>query len=112
MRIQVIIERLTAAMKNYFEAHDLTQREYAKKIGMDESTLSHYVTGRREMSYSILCQISSDMNLDLNYIFKQSKETIYLSEDQKEIVKLLNELSDERQKEVCDAMKVLMKQHE
>lgn len=109
MRIQMIAHKLTSAMKEYFDVHDMTQREYANLIGIDESTLSHYVTGRREMSYAILSQIAIDMDLDLNYIFKQSYGSTPLNKVQMDFLRLLDEYSIEQQKEIYEAMKVLLK---
>lgn len=70
MRINHILDKLNSSIKESLDEKRLSQKEYAKRIQVSESAFSNYVTGIREMPYETISQVSEDLNLDLDYIFK------------------------------------------
>ena len=111
----MINKRLTNAIKDYFDSNNITQRNYAKKLNLNESLLSHYVTGRREMSYELLSQIATDMDIDLNYIFKNSstiEEKYKLTETEKAFIMRVRKLAPEEREKLYDMLNYLITNHD
>lgn len=113
MKISIINKRLTNAIKEYFEIGSITQRDYAKKLNINESLFSHYVTGRREMSYEVLSQIATDMDIDLNYIFKNSStEQCKVTNTEKAFIMRLRKLAPDEREKLYNMLNYLITNHD
>lgn len=109
MRINHILNKLNASVKESLDDKRLSQKEYAKRIKISESAFSNYVTGIREMPYETLSQVAEDLNLDLNYIFKPNvKKTTVLDKDEEILVKALRGLSEDERKKVYMGLNTLI----
>lgn len=86
-------EEVKVAIKRDYKS----QKNYAKKIMRTESTLSNYITGKRDLDFEFITQIATDLNLDLNHIFKTNTEKLYkLSKEEIALHKALNALPEEK----------------
>ena len=109
MQIQEITTRLNKTIKRKLEDRNLRQKEYAKKLHMNPSTLSNYITGTREMSYEVISIIAEDLDLDLNYIFKYSEIQNYsLDDEEVEFILSLCSLKKRDRKEIFNSIKTLL----
>lgn len=50
--------------------HGLTMRELGEKIGVSESTISLYETGKREPNYETLLKIAELFNVSVDYLLR------------------------------------------
>lgn len=108
MRPEIITKRLKEQMQTYFEKNHISQKKYAEQINIHPKTLSNYINGYREMPYEILSRISKDMDIDLNYIFKNTKANYTLDRVETDLITQLRELSTESKAEACIAFKALI----
>lgn len=109
MRINHILDKLNSSIKESLDDKRLSQKEYAKRIQVSESAFSNYVTGIREMPYETLSQVSEDLNLDLNYIFKQhAKKATVLDKDEELLIKALRNLTEQERKKVYLGLNTLI----
>lgn len=109
MRINHILDKLNSSIKESLDDKRLSQKEYAKRIQVSESAFSNYVTGIREMPYETISQVSEDLNLDLDYIFKQhAKKATVLDKDEKLLIKALRNLTERERKKVYLGLNTLI----
>ena len=52
----------------------LTMKELGEKIGVSESTISLYETGRRSPSYEILLKIAEYFGVSVDYLLRGGEE--------------------------------------
>ncbi len=109
MRINHILDKLNSSIKESLDDKRLSQKEYAKRIQVSESAFSNYVTGIREMPYETLSQVSEDLNLDLDYIFKpNTKKATVLDKDEELLIKALRNLTEQERKKVYLGLNTLI----
>lgn len=65
--------------------NDMTQGEFAEKIGISKSAVGMYEQGRREPTYDILIKISNVFNVKIDWLLSEKEEI-------RELEKLLEEL--------------------
>lgn len=109
MQIQNTTTRLTDEIKRKLGNKDIRQKDYAKQYNLNESTLSNYINGKREMPYDILSLIAKDLDLDLNYIFKSSEMQKYSFDDEEvEFILSLRSIEVRDRKELFNSIKALV----
>ena len=59
---------MNISLKKVRKALDLTQAEFAKKIGTTANVLTHYETGRRNPSNSVINNICKTFNVSENWL--------------------------------------------
>lgn len=57
--------------------HGLTMRELGEKIGVSESTISLYETGKREPNYETLLKIAELFNVSVDYLLRGEDAPAY-----------------------------------
>ena len=60
--------KLAKKLKELRSAHNNTQEELAKRIGVNQSMISHYITGRSMPALDTLSRICTELDLDANEI--------------------------------------------
>lgn len=109
MRINHILDKLNASIKESLDDKRMSQKEYAKRIQVSESAFSNYVTGIREMSYETISQVAEDLDLDLNYIFKpHTKRATVLDKDEELFIKALRGLPEQERKNIYLGLNTLI----
>jgi len=64
----VTIEKIQNALAEALKQRTMTQEELAKKIGVNQSMISHYITGRSMPALDTLSRICTELDLDANDI--------------------------------------------
>ena len=64
----VTLENIQAALAEALNQRTITQEELAKRIGVNQSMISHYITGRSMPALDTLSRICSELDLDANEI--------------------------------------------
>lgn len=54
------------ALQHYFIDHDLTQAEFAKKLGISTSFFNELMNGRKSISLNILFSIAEETAIDIH----------------------------------------------
>ena len=67
--------------------HGYTQEEFAKKLNIDRSNLSHIESGRRGCSLDLLVQLSSIFGVTLDYIVFGQDKPDWVTVDSRERIK-------------------------
>lgn len=80
------------------EEHKITQREFAKELGISKTTLCYYEQGKVSPSIEMLTKIADFFNCSTDYLLgHQAKNVLYLdslTEEQKEVVSLAQQLDN------------------
>lgn len=78
--------------------NDMTMKQLGEKLGLGESTISQYETGKREPDIKTLLKISECFNVSVDYLLGNVSEPwFYLDNDR--IVREINSYEDEPDKE-------------
>lgn len=73
--MEIFKKRLIALLENI----DISQRELAKRVGVQEATISRYVNGERKPTSEILSKIADALNVSSDYLLgRTDKENIEL----------------------------------
>lgn len=57
-----------ARMKEWITDHDIRQRVLAKEFNVTESMLSHYMTGRNEITVDVLVKFARRCGISVDYL--------------------------------------------
>ena len=70
------LEQIHAALAEALKRRGMTQSVLAAKIGVDQSMISHYISGRNMPALDTLSRLCSVLDLDANEILcvKRDKE--------------------------------------
>ena len=78
--------------------NDMTMKQLGEKLGLGESTISQYETGKREPDIKTLLKISECFNVSVDYLLGNVSEPwFYVDNDR--IVREINSYEDEPDKE-------------
>ena len=64
----VTLEKIQATLAEALKQRTITQEELASKIGVNQSMISHYVTGRSMPALDTFSRICTVLDLDANEI--------------------------------------------
>ena len=64
----VTLEKIQAALAEALKQRTITQEELARKVGVNQSMISHYITGRSMPALDTLSRICTALDLDANEI--------------------------------------------
>lgn len=62
------------ALQHYFIDHDLTQAEFAKKLGISTSFFNELMNGRKSISLNILFSIAEETAIDIHELVIEVNE--------------------------------------
>ncbi len=70
----VTLENIQTALAEALKQRTITQEELARKIGVNQSMISHYITGRSMPALDTFSRICSVLDLDANEILCVERE--------------------------------------
>ena len=73
----VTLEKIQIALADALKQRTITQEELAKQIGVNQSMISHYITGRSMPALDTLSRICTVLDLDANEILCVQREKDY-----------------------------------
>lgn len=62
------LENIRTALAEALKQRTITQEELANRIGVNQSMISHYITGRSMPALDTLSRICTELDLDANEI--------------------------------------------
>ena len=90
-------------IKHFMEARNKAQKEFAKDLGIAESTLSCYISGTRTPNFEIMYKICKALDISISDLFGKyanERTTEGLSKELQELLKKAEDLNEEGQKQV------------
>lgn len=95
------------------KARNISMKQLGEIIGLSESAISLYETGKREPDYATLTKLADYFNVTVDYLMGRSEEknnplTPEESERVNKFDELFSSLSEEQQKNAIDYMKFLL----
>ncbi|MBQ2740378.1 MAG: helix-turn-helix transcriptional regulator [Clostridia bacterium] len=71
------MEQIQNALTEALKQHSFTQAELAEKIGVTQSMISHYVSGRKMPALDTLSRLCTVLDLDANEILCVERPKMY-----------------------------------
>ncbi len=71
----VTLEKIQAALAEALKQRMMTQQELAAKIGVNQSMISHYISGRSMPALDTFSRICTELDLDANEILCVERRT-------------------------------------
>ncbi len=88
------------------EQANLTQQDFAKKLGVTKNAISNYENGVSSPKWDILVKIFDILQVEPNFLyqddFTSKDESNSLTRSQTSLLSIFNELNDEGQSKVID----------
>jgi transcriptional regulator with XRE-family HTH domain len=97
-------------IKHFMEARNKAQKEFAKDLGIAESTLSCYISGTRTPNFEIMYKICKALNISISDLFgKYANERTAdgLSKELQELLKKAEDLTEEGQGKLLEHSELL-----
>lgn len=93
-------ERLLLVLKE----REITQRELAEKININETALSRYVNGSRKPRMDILVNIARALNVSVEYLTGKEEGEIEFQEVKNVLCRNLSTMSPEQRLELMEIL--------
>lgn len=87
--------------------NDVSQEKLAKILNTSQNSISNYEKGNTEPNLTNLIKLADYFNVSLDYLCDRqfNNQIGYIREDRKELIKIINELSDNDAKEITAYIK-------
>ena len=101
---------LVKNIKKLLNIHDLTQKEFAKILGISSSALGNYIQNTREPDYLTLIQIANYFQVTVDFLLNCSNNT-NLSHSEQCLIHIFRCLSDEQQEFYLEQGQIFIRQN-
>lgn len=91
-------------IKNVLKEKHITQRNIAKKIGITESAISHYIKGDRSPSGEVLVLLAKELHTTANHLLDE-KDILEYAALKRILTENKNQLSAKEKKELIKILK-------
>lgn len=86
------------------EKRNMTQKKLAQTIGLNEATLSRYISGERTMSSKTLANIATALHTTSDFLLGIEGYTFSFSKIERIIAKNANNMTTEEKKDLISAL--------
>jgi len=93
-------EKLTNLMKD----KNISQKELAKRIGIDETAMSRYVNGSRTPRIDILANLARELDVTIEYLVGEGEEDYEYKKLKNLICRNVHEMSDSQRLELMEIL--------
>ena len=104
-----------ARMKEWITDHDIRQKALAKEFNITESVMSHYMTGRSEITVDVLVKFAKRTGLSMDYLVGLSDEplpSIRLTESERQLIEDLRTLSRNQKELIVKNILIMQEQNQ
>ncbi|MGO5021647.1 helix-turn-helix domain-containing protein [Lawsonibacter sp. LCP25S3_G6] len=101
-------------MKEWITDHDILQKTLAKEFHVTEAMMSHYMTGRNEITVDILVQFAKRTGLSMDYLVGLTDlpyPPMELSEGERDMVRRFRTLSREQRELIVKNIAIMQEQN-
>ena len=102
-------------MKEWITDHDILQKTLAKEFHVTEAMMSHYMTGRNEVTVDVLVQFAKRTGLSMDYLVGLTdlpQPPMALSQPEQDMVKRFRTLSREQRELIVKNIAIMQEQNE
>ena len=95
--------------------HDLKQKALAKELGITDSVISNYLTGRSQMPIEMLVKLADTFGVSVDYLAGVSNDPappLRLDETERQLVEMFRGLRRDQQEAVHNQVQFLQKQNQ
>ncbi|MCI9272745.1 MAG: helix-turn-helix transcriptional regulator [Clostridiales bacterium] len=98
-------------IRKILETKDLSQKEFAEILNIAPTTLSGYITNKREPDIGTLRNIALKLGVSLDFLLevKTEEDPMVLGNEEWELVVLYRTLSEEQQEFILEQTKLMSK---
>lgn len=97
-------------IKKLLSMHDLTQKEFAKILGISSSALGNYIQNTREPDYLTLIQIADYFHVSVDFLLSHSSQED-LSHSEQCLIHIFRCLSNEQQEFYLEQGQIFIRQN-
>ena len=101
-------------MKEWITDHDILQKTLAKEFHVTEAMMSHYMTGRNEVTVDVLVQFAKWTGLSMDYLVgltDLSYPPMALSEGEQDMVRRFRTLSQKQRELIVKNIAIMEEQN-
>lgn len=98
-------------IKKYIKYNKYTQKTFAKKMNISESSLSKYLLNQRQIPIDTLYDFAKELNFSIDHLVGLSHNTDeikLLTNKEKDLIILLHQLSDNKYDETLEAFLLIL----
>lgn len=102
-------------MKEWITDHDIRQKVLAKEFHITESMMSHYMTGRNEITVDVLVKFARRCGISMDYLvgLTDDPEPPYpVSSSERELLSQFRTLSREQKELIAQNIALMLKQNQ
>ena len=104
-----------ARMKEWITDHDIRQKVLAKEFSVTESMMSHYMTGRNEITVDVLVKFARRCGLSMDYLVGLTDDPyppFPISPKEREMLGQFRVLSNEQKELLINNMEFMSQQNQ
>ena len=101
-------------MKEWITDHDIRQKTLAKEFHVTEAMMSHYMTGKNEVTVDVVVKFAKKFGLSTDYLLGLSdvpQLPMQLDEDERQLIELFRTLYRDQQEAVHNQVQFFQKQN-
>ncbi len=102
-------------MKEWITDHDIRQKALAKEFHVTESMMSHYMTGRHEITVDVLVKFASYSGLSMDYLVGLTDDPnppYPVSSSERAMLEHFRSLSKEQKELVQQSIELMFQQNQ
>lgn len=102
-------------MKEWITDHDIRQKTLAKEFSVTEAMMSHYMTGKNEVTVDLVVKFAKKFGLSTDYLLGLSDEPklpMKLDEDERQLIEIFRTLYRDQQEAVHNQVQFFQKQNQ
>lgn len=102
-------------MKEWITDHDIRQKVLAKEFHVTEAMLSHYLTGRSEITVDVLVKFAKRSNLSMDYLVGLSDEplpSMRLTGAERQLIENFRTLQSEQKELIVKNIAIMQEQNQ
>ena len=103
-----------ARMKEWITDHDIKQKALAKEFHVTEAMMSHYMTGRNEITVDVLVKFARKYGLSMDYLVgltENREPPLSLRGEERQLVLDYRTLSREQRELVSQTVRLMQEQN-
>lgn len=102
-------------MKEWVTDHDIRQKTLAKEFNVTEAMMSHYMTGRNEITVDVLVKFARREGLSMDYLVGLTdvpRPPMSISQGERKLVEDFRTLSREQKELLVKTIAIMQEQNE
>ena len=103
-----------ARMKEWITDHDIRQKALAKEFNVTEAVMSHYMTGRSEVTVDVLVKFAQRTGLSMDYLVGLSDEPLpamQLTESERQLIESIRTLLPTQKELIVKNIAIMQEQN-